>query len=127
MFLMENRCFPKVFHTFWRVSEDRCRLGEIPLPLEKYEIPYAKHYFSRKTSKLLRKTEVSTFSVQPGPTRPGKPDIENLCFPKEFKGFDWKSTVLLKEFDTFRRCQESSPDRRLASDSMKKCNPFGKR
>ena len=70
MFLMENQCFPKVFHTFWRVSEDRCRLGEIPLPLEKYEIPYAKHYFSIKTPKLLRKTEVSTFSGRHG--RPGQ-------------------------------------------------------
>ena len=70
MCLMENRCFPNVFHTFGRVSEDRCRLGEIPLPLEKYEIPYAKHYFSRKTPKLLRKTEVSTFSGRHG--RPGQ-------------------------------------------------------
>ena len=83
---MENRCFPKVFHTFWKVADDSCRLGEIPCPPGKYEIPYARQYFSRKTSKFLRKTKVLTFSGRPEPTSPGKPDIKK-AFPKEFKGF----------------------------------------
>ena len=82
---MENRCFPEVFHTLWRVSEDRCRLGEIPLPLEKYEIPYAKHYFSRKTQKLFRKTEVSTFSGRHGRPGQGSPTSKTYVFLRNLK------------------------------------------